>query len=184
MSWPLLASALAALALGLVVRWFMQRGWTRYTAYPNTIVFPKICPVCLGPPDTVARSWALCADLNVQKYYWWTAKIPHCSNCQREQARDRMIGLLLGGICSLAAFMLMPVTDPPGMVIFYACFVYPFFVMGNNARRGLVFGGLNAEVITMRIRHTGYSQQFITLNTAPSPPGEEVLAGTKSVWRH
>jgi hypothetical protein len=55
MSGTLMASAVAALVLGAILKWYLMHGWARYYANPTSVIFPKVCPVCLGPSDVVVE---------------------------------------------------------------------------------------------------------------------------------
>jgi hypothetical protein len=185
MSDTLIASAVAALVLGVALKWLLRRGWARYHANPQSVVFPKVCPVCLGPADVVVEedsaSNVTANYVIVRELSWWSAKIPHCSTCQRKQVRDLTIGLALGAACGLTIFILTPAPDPPGNVVFYAFFAYPFFVIADNARKGIALGRATAKGLNMRIKHTLYFEQFLALNT---PAADIPLADNKGVWRH
>src|ERR1700732_497194 len=105
MSFRLVPYSLAALTLGVILKWYLMHGWARYYADPKTVVFPKMCPVCLGSIDVVVEedsTQRVTADyIVVRQLEWWSAKIPHCSNCQRKQVRQLIIGLALGAICAI-----------------------------------------------------------------------------------
>jgi hypothetical protein len=188
MSGTLMASAVAALALGVLLKWYLMRGWARYYANPKSVIFPRVCPVCLGPADTVVEedsaSRTTANYVVWHEYQWWTAKIPYCSACQRKQVRDLIVGLALGAACGLTIFILTPAPDPPGEIVFYAFFAYPFYVIADYARKGVSLGRGNSQVLNMRIRHAGYYDQFLTLNSQHATAADVPLAGNKGVWRH
>src|SRR5215467_3099256 len=112
MGWILIASAVAAFALGGALRWYLKRNWCRYYGSPHNVVFPRVCPVCLAPanvlveetsPERVTAHYVI-----IRQVEKWKAKIPHCSKCERKQARDVTIGLVLGCLCALTIFLLTP----------------------------------------------------------------------------
>jgi hypothetical protein len=170
------------------LKWYLMRGWARYYANPKSVIFPRVCPVCLGPADTVVEedsaSRTTANYVVWREYQWWTAKIPHCSACQRKQVRDLIVGLALGAACGLTIFILTPAPDPPGEIAFYAFFAYPFYVIADYARKGISLGRGNSQVLNMRIRHAGYYDQFLTLNSQHATAADVPLAGNKGVWRH
>jgi hypothetical protein len=187
MSWILITAAFAALALGGTLRWYLKRGWCTYYGNPKNVMFPKVCPVCFEPADVlVEETSAQRVTANyviVRQLEWWKAKIPHCSKCERRQARDVTIGIALGCICAVAIFILTPAPDPPGDVIFYAFFAYPFYVFADHINKGVAFGWADAKALSMRIRRTDYYDRFLALNQPPAV-ADVPLAGNKGVWRH
>jgi hypothetical protein len=187
MSWTLIASALAALALGVVLKWYLIHGWARYYADPKTVVFPKLCPVCLGPADVVVEedsTQRVTANyIVVRQLEWWSAKIPHCSKCQRKQVRYLIIGLGLGAICAITIFIFTPAPEPPTEIVFYAFFAYPFYVLADNLRKGVAFGWANAKMLSMRIRRPEYFDKLMALNSPPTV-ADVPLADNKGAWRH
>jgi hypothetical protein len=187
MSWTLIAAAISALALGGVLRWYLKRGWYRYYASPKNVIFPKVCPVCLGPADVLVEETSaqrVAANyVIVRQLEWWKAKIPHCSKCERKQARDVTIGIVLGGLCAVTIFILTPAPDPPGDIIFYAFFAYPFYIFADHLHKGLALGRGDAKSLSVRIRNAGYYDRFLALNNQPAPAIDSPLAGGKGVWR-
>jgi hypothetical protein len=183
----LIASALAALVLGVILKWYLVRGWARYSANPKALVFPKVCPVCLRPADTVVEedsgSRVTANYVLWRELAWWTAKVPHCSTCQRKQVRDLIVGLVLGGVCALILFILTPAPDPPGEIILYAFFAYPFYVLADNMNRGVALGRATSKGLNMSIRRTEYFDQLVAVNQ-PDESTDVPLADGKGVWRH
>jgi hypothetical protein len=187
MSWILIAFAPAAAAVGVVVKWYLMRGWARYCADPKAVVFPKLCPVCLGMADVIVEedsSHRVTADyIVVRQLKWWSAKIPHCSKCQRKQVRYLIVGLVLGAMCAISIFIFTPAPEPPREIVFYAFFVYPFYVLGDNLHKGVAFGWADAKMLSMRIRRPEYFDKLMALNSL-SAVADVPLADNKGVWRH
>lgn len=187
MSWTLIAAALATLAFGGLLKWYLMRSWARYCGNPKAVVFPKVCPVCLAPANVVVEedsAQRVTANYVVVKQLeWWSAKIPHCSSCQRKQVRDLIIGLGLGAACVIAVFIFTPALDDPRAIVFYAAFGYPFYVIADNLRKGVALGWANSKVLSMRIRRPEYFDKFIALNSSPAS-ADVPLADNKGVWRH
>ena len=146
-----------------------------------------MCPVCLGSIDVVVEedsTQRVTADyIVVRQLEWWSAKIPHCSNCQRKQVRQLIIGLALGAICAIVIFIFAPAPEPPMEIVLYAFFAYPFYVLADNMCRGIAFGWANAKILSMRIRRPEYFDKLKALNT-PSTVADVPLADNKGVWRH
>lgn len=188
MNWILATSALVAIGLGLFLRWYLKRDWCRYYGTAQNVAFPTICPVCLAPADVLVEESSperVTANyVIVQQVEKWKARIPHCSKCERKQARDVTIGLALGCLCALTIFLLMPSPLEPRSIILYGGFIYPFYVLADHNHRGIAFGWSDAKAITLRIRHAGYYDQFLALNNQPTSPVETPLADGKGVWRH
>lgn len=186
MSWALFTSSLAMLALGAALRWYLTRGWARYHANPKAILFPKICPVCLGPGDVIVEedsAHRVTANYIIwRKLEWWNAKIPHCSKCGRKQTRDVIIGIVLGAICAITIFIFTTAPEEPGEIIFYALFAYPFYVLGDHLHKGVSLGRANSKVLSMRIKRQEYFDKFIALNSPPAVT-DIPLAEKKGVWR-
>ena len=88
----------------------------------------------------------------VRELAWWTAKIPHCSKCERKQARDVTIGIMLGAICGITLFIFTPAPDDPRGIVFYAFFAYPFYVLADHLHKGIALGRASSELLSMRIR--------------------------------
>ncbi len=187
MSGSLFASALAAVAVGIILKWYLMRGWGRYYGNPKTVVFPKICPVCLSPADVLieedSKQRVTANYIVVRQFEWWTGKIPHCSKCQRRQVRDLIIGLVLGGACAIAIFIVTPAPEPPAEIVLYAFFAYPFYVIADNWHKGVAFGWATGKALTIRMRRSDYYDQFLALNQ-PRAMSDVPLAGNKGVWRH
>lgn len=181
------ASAVAAVALGIGLKWYLVRNWSRYCGDPKTVVFPKLCPMCLAPADVLVEedsTQRVTANyLIVRQLEWWTAKIPHCSKCQRRQVRDLIIGLVLGGACAVSIFVATPAPDPPVEIIFYAFFAYPFYVIADTWHRGVALGWSTDKALSMRMRRNDYYDHFLALNQ-PHAVADVPLAGNKGVWRH
>jgi hypothetical protein len=97
MSGTLIASALAMLAVAVILKWSITRTWARFYGDAKTMVFPNLCPVCLSAADVVVEEESarrVTANYVVaQRLEWWRAKIPHCSKCQQKQDRNMFIGL-------------------------------------------------------------------------------------------
>jgi hypothetical protein len=187
MSWILWTSAIAALALGFMLRWYLKRGWCRYYGSTRGLAFPKICPVCLEPADVLVEESSperVTANyVIVRQVEKFTAKIPHCRKCERKQARDVTIGLVMGILFAVIIFLLTPQPEDPRSIIGYGGFVYPFYIFSDHLHKGISFGWFNDKAVSMRIKHAGYYDQFVALNQ-PAPPIETPLAGGKGVWRH
>jgi hypothetical protein len=187
MTWVLITSALAMLPLGATLRWYLTRDWARCYANPKAIVFPRVCPVCLGPGDVIVEedsAQRVTANYVVwRKLEWWSAKIPHCSKCERKQARDVTIGVVLGAICGITIFIFTPAPEDPREIIFYAFFAYPFYILADHLHKGVALGRASSKVLYMRIRHPEYFDRFIALNSPPAV-ADIPLADNKGVWRH
>jgi hypothetical protein len=116
--------------VGGIFRWYLTRTWARYYANPKAVIFPKICPVCLGPAEVFVEEEStqrVTANyIVVRQLEWWNAKIPHCSKCQRKQVRNIIIGLALVATCAIVVFILTPAPEPPTGIVLYILFAYPF----------------------------------------------------------
>lgn len=187
MSWTVLISGFAALALGRIIKWYLTLRWTHYLVDPNGIVFPDICPVCLSPADTAVEensSRRVTAHYVVaRRFEWWSAKIPHCLKCERKQVRDLVIGIALGATCALAVAIANPPPRELGEFVIYAFFAYPFYVVSDNLRKGVAFGSANSKMLNIRIRRREYFDRFVAANSA-SAVAETPLANNSGVWRH
>jgi hypothetical protein len=84
----------------------------------------------------------------------------------------------------LTIFTLTPAPDPPGGIVFYTFFTYPFYIIADYARKGVALGRGNSQVLNMRIRHAGYYDQFLALNSQHATAADVPLADNKGVWRH
>jgi hypothetical protein len=164
MSDTLMASGAAALALGAILKWYLMHGWARYYANPKSVAFPKVCPVCLGPGDVIVvedSAQRVTANYVVwRKLEWWSAKIPHCSKCERKQARDVTIGIVLGALCGITIFIFTPAPDNPTGIVFYAFFAYPFYILADHLHKGVALGRAGSEVLSMRIRRPEYFDEL------------------------
>jgi hypothetical protein len=184
----LFASALTALAFGALLNWYMRRRWARHYVNPKNLSFPKVCPVCLKPANVLIEhdsKQRVTADAVIfREVEWLTTKIPHCSQCQRKQVRDLIIGLSLAAGCVLSLFIFAPTPDDPRDVILYFFFAYPFYVVANNLQEGIALGkwGGRGTVLPMRIRHPEYLAKMIALNSA-AVVQETPLGGNQGVWR-
>ncbi len=187
MSWPLLTAALGALVLGAALKWFLLRRWARYYGNPKDLVFPRICPVCMGSADVLveddSKQRTTTNYVVVRQIEWWTAKIPHCAKCQRTQVRDLIIGLGLGAACAISIFIFTPAPEQPAEIIFYAAFAYPFYIVADNLRKGVSLGWANDKALTLLIRRPDYYDRFLALNQSPTA-SDVPLADNKGVWRH
>ncbi|MGA8439386.1 MAG: hypothetical protein WB762_30985 [Candidatus Sulfotelmatobacter sp.] len=116
MSWTLIVAAIAALAVGGVLRWCLKRGWCRYHANPKNVAFPRACPVCLGPADVLVEETSaqrITANyVIVGEPEWWECEHFPCSRCKRKQARDVTIGIVLGGMLELSSCSALRLIPP------------------------------------------------------------------------
>jgi hypothetical protein len=156
--------------LGYVLKWLITRKWTQLYLIPKKAVFPEICPLCLSScaeRAVVEKS----ADRPTNNYVvaqrreWLEMAIPHCSKCAKKLFRSRIIGLGLGGVCIVGAFLLLekPSGASPSLFM-YIAFGYPAYAVATTLQKGVVFGRASSLVMRVYIRDPEYAKRLVALN--------------------
>ena len=186
MSTSVVIFALAACILGRILSWYLTRDWEKYCAKVKTLVFPRVCPICLSAADEAMEEESATRQtanyVIARKLEWWRASVPHCSKCKGRQQRNELIGVVAGGVCVLAAVVLAPPTEPSLLVFVYILFGYPAYIVASTLQKGAVFGSADAENMMIRVRSKEYFAKLIRAN-ATSAATEIPLANNGGVWR-
>lgn len=167
-----LSAILAALLIagaGEILKRLIIRKWLRFVLNPRTATFPKICPLCLSPdadsPVEEESSKRQTANYIVaHKLEWWKRSVPYCSMCKGKLSRNHVIGLVLGGVCAVAAMLIDPPTGASLVAFCYILFGYPAWIVATTIQKGVVFGAANADLICVRIRRVEYFNILAALN--------------------
>ena len=165
-------AALVTLGIGEVLKRLIIRKWSRIHLHPNMALFPRTCPVCLSPNadsavDEESGKRQTAYYVVAQKLEWWKASVPHCSTCADKLFKNRAIGLVLGGVCVVVAFWLMPPTDAsssPMVTLVYILFGYPAYAVADTIQKGVVFGRASSTTMCIHVRHREYFARLAALN--------------------
>ena len=147
-----IVAALVFAGIGEFLRWLIIRKWARFPLHVKTAVFPQMCPVCLSsnPDSSVdeeSRKRQTAYYVVAQKLEWWGASVPHCFECTSKLSRDKVVGFVVGGICVVGAFLLMPPSQFSYAIFCYILFGYPAYAVANTIHKGIVFGRANSSTM-------------------------------------
>lgn len=167
-----LIAALVMFALGEFLKRQITRKWSRLYLRPKSAIFPRICPMCLSPNadstvDEKSPERQTAYYVVAQKLEWWKAAVPHCSKCAVRQSRNHVVGLVLGGVCALAALFLDPPTEASLVTFCYILFGYPAYVVVATIQKGIVFGRASSTIMCVHIKHPQYLTKLAALNPLP-----------------
>jgi hypothetical protein len=185
-------AALAALAVGRILKWYVTRRWIAYCAGAKSLKFPRICPVCLlvanGRVEEESTPRQTASYILARKLEWWRAAIPHCSVCECMLHRYEILGVASGGICALGAMVINSLTVQREDGLFVGtliciAFGYPAYAFFSTVKKGVVFGWGSERVLSMRIKSAAYFAELKRANSTPGPSREIPLANAGGVWR-
>lgn len=169
MPFGVIIAALLALGIGeLLKRWLISK-WTWVDVQAKAIRFPMLCPVCLSPdvdsPVVEQSSKRQTAYYVIaRKLEWWRVSVPHCSLCARKIARGNITGVVLGGICAVAAFVAFPPSEASLVTLCYALFGYPAYAVATVIQKGIILGRGGPTEVRAYIRRRSYFAGFAALN--------------------
>jgi hypothetical protein len=174
MSLRALLAALAAVGLGEFLKRWIIRKWAHFRLQPKAVVFPPICPVCLSPDvdDVVEEESSKRQTANyivAQKLEWWKLGIPHCKKCTSILLRNKLVGVVIGGVCALGAFVAIPPAEVSTSALCYFLFGYPAYAISTTVQKGIVFGRASSDTIHVHVRRSQYSWLFVSLNHLSKP---------------
>ena len=155
-----LVAALLVAGCGELLRRVIIRRWHRIYLIPQRAVFPKLCPVCLANADTAVNERSekrpTAFYVVAQRLEWWKGDVPHCSECKRKLFRNRLIGIIVGGICVILVILWLPPTALSAVSLCYVLFGYPAYAIATMIRRGVVFGRGASHILCVHVRQSEY----------------------------
>ncbi|MGA2742785.1 MAG: hypothetical protein ABSG65_35770 [Bryobacteraceae bacterium] len=168
--WVALA-ALAACAVGGILRQLIFLRWPLIRLYTQSAVFPTMCPVCGSPEATVRVEEKTTTRQTgyyvvAQRLAWWKVPVPYCADCARALSRNQIIGLVLGGACIVGVFLIAPPAEYTYATLCYILFGYPAYAVATTIQKGIVFGRATATAMTVHVKLPAYFWMLEELNKA------------------